>query len=184
MIVEFASRKTEKVWRGEVSRKPPRDIQQIALRKLCMLDKAQPLNVWRDRLAPSTRPTHWTADNSVSPKKRAQYWVRTSFKLMEEPMSIYKVFYTDRQLPAGAKLPDLSLTMPLEFVSRDEALNKAFKLIYSGAVVWKIEGPAGFILDRAEIEKRYGVFQKTWFTSLLSLAKYWKRGWNGTRFQG
>lgn len=44
MIIEFASRETEKIWRGEVSRKLPREIQQIALRKLFMLDKAQVLN--------------------------------------------------------------------------------------------------------------------------------------------
>ncbi len=44
MIIGFASRETEQVWRGEVSRKLPRDIQQIALRKLFMLDKAQTLN--------------------------------------------------------------------------------------------------------------------------------------------
>lgn len=44
MIISFASRETEKVWRGEVSRKLPREIQQIALRKLFMLDKAQGLN--------------------------------------------------------------------------------------------------------------------------------------------
>jgi len=44
MILSFASRETDKVWRGEVSRKLPRDIQQIALRKLFMLDKAQGLN--------------------------------------------------------------------------------------------------------------------------------------------
>ncbi len=44
MIIGFKSRETEKVWRGDVSRKLPRDIQQIALRKLFMLDKAQSLN--------------------------------------------------------------------------------------------------------------------------------------------
>ena len=44
MIIDFASKETEKIWRGEVSRRLPRDIQQIALRKLFMLDKAQSLN--------------------------------------------------------------------------------------------------------------------------------------------
>lgn len=44
MITGFASKETEKIWRGEISRKLPRDIQQIALRKLFMLDKAQSLN--------------------------------------------------------------------------------------------------------------------------------------------
>ena len=32
MIIDFASKETEKIWRGEVSRRLPRDIQQIALR--------------------------------------------------------------------------------------------------------------------------------------------------------
>lgn len=44
MISGFASKETEKIWRGDMSRKLPRDIQQIALRKLFMLDKAQTLN--------------------------------------------------------------------------------------------------------------------------------------------
>ena len=44
MITRFASKETEKIWLGEVSRKLPRDIQQVALRKLFMLDKAQSLN--------------------------------------------------------------------------------------------------------------------------------------------
>lgn len=44
MIIGFASKETKKIWRGEVSRKLPQDIQQIALRKLFMLDKAQSLN--------------------------------------------------------------------------------------------------------------------------------------------
>ncbi len=43
MIIGFASRETEKIWRGEVSRRLPRDIQQVALRKLFMLDKAHTL---------------------------------------------------------------------------------------------------------------------------------------------
>ncbi|MBK9161361.1 MAG: type II toxin-antitoxin system RelE/ParE family toxin [Nitrosomonadales bacterium] len=43
MIIGFASKETEKIWRGEVSRKLHRDIQQVALRKLFMLDRAQSL---------------------------------------------------------------------------------------------------------------------------------------------
>ena len=44
MIIGFASLETEKIWRAEVSRKFPREIQQVALRKLFMLDKAHVLN--------------------------------------------------------------------------------------------------------------------------------------------
>ncbi len=51
MIIRFASKESEKVWRGEVSRKLPHDIQQVALRKLFMLDKARSLNDLRIPLA-------------------------------------------------------------------------------------------------------------------------------------
>lgn len=44
MIIGFASKETEQVWDGEISRKLPRDIQQVALRKLFMLDKAHVLS--------------------------------------------------------------------------------------------------------------------------------------------
>ena len=44
MISNFACKETEKVWRGEVSRRLPREIQQVALRKLFMLDKAHTLD--------------------------------------------------------------------------------------------------------------------------------------------
>ena len=75
-------------------------------------------------------------------------------------MPYYSLFYTDRPLPAGAN-PDLSLLLPLNFTSRDEALKAAFELIYKGAVVWKIEGPQGLRLDRAEIEKEFLIFKAT-----------------------
>ncbi len=76
-----------------------------------------------------------------------------------EEMEYYNVFYTDKPFPAGTK-PDFSLTMPLRFTSGEDALNKAFKLIYGGAIVWKIEGPGGFRLDRPEIERRYWLFKR------------------------
>ncbi len=75
-------------------------------------------------------------------------------------MEYYKIFYTDKPLAADIK-PDFSMLMPLNFASKDEALKEAFKLIYSGAVVWKIEGPEGFILDQAEIERQYWIFKAT-----------------------
>lgn len=75
-------------------------------------------------------------------------------------MQNFNVFYTDKPLPAGAT-PDFSLLVPLRFVTRDEALNKAFKLIYDGAVVWKIEGSEGLRLDRAEIERQYLIFKNS-----------------------
>ena len=53
MIIGFSSKETEKIWRAETSRKLPREIQQVALRKLFMLDKAQTLN--DSRVPPANR---------------------------------------------------------------------------------------------------------------------------------
>ena len=49
MIVSFRCSETERVWRGEFSRKLPQDIQQTALRKLRMLNNAK---VLRDLAVP------------------------------------------------------------------------------------------------------------------------------------
>ena len=49
MIVSFRCSETERIWRGEFSRKLPQDIQQTALRKLRMLNNAK---VQRDLAVP------------------------------------------------------------------------------------------------------------------------------------
>ena len=53
MIVSFASKETEKIWRGEVSRRLPREIQQVELRNLFMLERAQSLDDLR--IPPASR---------------------------------------------------------------------------------------------------------------------------------
>lgn len=75
-------------------------------------------------------------------------------------MTTYSVYYTDLPFSADVR-PDLSLLVPLNFLSKDEALEEAFELINHGGVVWKIEGPQGLRLDRAEIEKAYLIFKNT-----------------------
>lgn len=65
MILDFHCNETEKIWHGVVSRRLPRDMQQVALRKLFMLDKAQTLDDLR--IPPATaaqatqpsRPVRW-----------------------------------------------------------------------------------------------------------------------------
>jgi len=49
MIESFASDETEKIFRGQVSKKFPKDIQRTARRKLIYLDDAEDL---KDLLAP------------------------------------------------------------------------------------------------------------------------------------
>ncbi|MBT8468626.1 MAG: type II toxin-antitoxin system RelE/ParE family toxin [Deltaproteobacteria bacterium] len=43
MIKSFRDKEAERIWKGEVSRKLPRSIQQVARRKLRMLNNAQSL---------------------------------------------------------------------------------------------------------------------------------------------
>lgn len=43
MIKSFACKETEKIWKGEVSRRLPRDIQETARRKLRMVNNAHSL---------------------------------------------------------------------------------------------------------------------------------------------
>ena len=53
MILGFRDRETEAVWRGEVSRRLPREIQQVARRKLRMISNA---NTIQDlRVPPANR---------------------------------------------------------------------------------------------------------------------------------
>lgn len=44
MIASFGDKETEKVWRGEVSKKLPREVQKIARRKLRMINNSIDLN--------------------------------------------------------------------------------------------------------------------------------------------
>ena len=44
MILSFRDKDTQAVWNGEVSRRLPREIQQVARRKLRMLNNARTLN--------------------------------------------------------------------------------------------------------------------------------------------
>ena len=44
MIINFGNSETEKIWNGFVSKKLPFDIQNVARRKLRMLNNAQDIN--------------------------------------------------------------------------------------------------------------------------------------------
>lgn len=53
MILDFKCKETAKIWAGEVSKKLPREIQQVALRKLFMLHSA--INLIDLRIPPANR---------------------------------------------------------------------------------------------------------------------------------
>lgn len=68
---------------------------------------------------------------------------------------MYKIYYTDVKLRTGQNQPDLTKLNPLGFDSLDVALEKAFLIIANNAIVWKIEGPNEFQMDRTVVEKAY-----------------------------
>ncbi len=62
MIRSFADRETERIWDGRVSRRLPPDIQNVALRKLRLLNRA---TVLQDlRIPPANRLERMKGDRS------------------------------------------------------------------------------------------------------------------------
>jgi len=68
MIKSFKCKETERIWQGTVSRKLPRDIQQVARRKLRMLNNARSLHDLR--IPPNNRLEALVGD------RKGQYSIR------------------------------------------------------------------------------------------------------------
>jgi hypothetical protein len=72
----------------------------------------------------------------------------------------YRVFYSEQALPLGQPEPDRAGLVLVGYDTKDEALEFAWNLLGARAnaphtIVWKIEGPSGFILERRAIEWEY-----------------------------
>lgn len=65
----------------------------------------------------------------------------------------YRIFYTDKPLPTGQTEPDYSRILPVGYATKEIAIERAFKYMEVGAIVWKIDGPGGFLMSREEIEE-------------------------------
>ncbi len=67
MIISFGDKETEKIWDGEVSKKLPREIQEVARRKLRMLNNS--VNVADLRIPPANKlerlKGNWSAFHSI-----------------------------------------------------------------------------------------------------------------------
>jgi proteic killer suppression protein len=78
MIESFASEETEKIFRGERSKRLPNDIQRTARRKLLYLDEAEDIN---DLLAPpGTRLEKLIGDRAGRYSIRINYKWRICFR--------------------------------------------------------------------------------------------------------
>lgn len=71
----------------------------------------------------------------------------------------YRVFYTDVPLPHGQNEPHYERLIPFSFDTKELAIVRAFKIIDQRAIVWRIDGPEQFLMNRSEIDVAY--FQKT-----------------------
>lgn len=72
MIKQFKCKETQKIWYGEVSTRIPRDIQQIARRKMRMLNNAKRLQDLR--IPPSNRLEQLVGD------RKGQYSIRINIQ--------------------------------------------------------------------------------------------------------
>jgi proteic killer suppression protein len=68
VIKGFGDRETEKIWKGQVSRRIPRDVQKVARRKLRMLNNAR--NLSDLRIPPANRL------ESLKGNRKGQYSIR------------------------------------------------------------------------------------------------------------
>jgi len=68
VIRGFRDRETESVWKGDVSRRLPQDIQSVARRKLRMLNNARTLNDLR------VPPANWL--EALHGKRKGQHSIR------------------------------------------------------------------------------------------------------------
>lgn len=71
----------------------------------------------------------------------------------------YRIFYTDVPLPQE---PDYSKLLPFEKDTEDLAITKMIELTNHGVVVWRIEGPNGFLLDRPAVKQMYFTKTRKW----------------------
>ena len=77
MIVNFGNNETEKIWNAQVSKKLPYDIQNVARRKLRMLNNAQDINDLR--IPPANRLEKLKGDLGEFYSIRVNYKYRIIF---------------------------------------------------------------------------------------------------------
>jgi len=91
MIVSFGDKETEKIWNGIVSRKFPREIQEVARRKLRMINNS--INIVDLRIPPANRLENLKGDLKEFHSIRINNQWRIIFKWVDE--NAFKVEIVD-----------------------------------------------------------------------------------------
>ena len=74
----------------------------------------------------------------------------------------FHIYSTNAPLPSGQTEPDYSRLLTIAATTKELALEKTIKLLNLGAIVWRIAGPNGFLMNRKEIEKEYFDINGKW----------------------
>lgn len=64
---------------------------------------------------------------------------------------MFNIFFTDIPLQNGFTEPNLESLIPHARDTEEEALNVAMQLLNRGSIVWRINGPDGFAMNREQI---------------------------------
>jgi len=91
MIISFQDKETEKIWNQQYSRKFPRDIQSIRLRKLIIISRAKDLNDFK--APPGNRLER------LSGKRQGQYSIR-----INDQFRVY--FYWENGTASSVEITD------------------------------------------------------------------------------
>lgn len=91
MIVSFGDREAERIWKGDVSKKLPREIQDIARRKLRMINNSVDINDLR--IPPANRLEKLKGDLKEYHSIRINKQWRIIFKW--ERTNAYEISITD-----------------------------------------------------------------------------------------
>jgi len=68
---------------------------------------------------------------------------------------MFRLFYTDVSLHDDTPTPNLSGLIPLSFNTFELALESAFRIQKMKGIVWQIDGPNNFSVDRGHVESLY-----------------------------
>ena len=65
---------------------------------------------------------------------------------------MFRIFFTEASVAEASSEPDYDAIMPYKCVTSDEAVRRALAFVRRGYIVWKIDGPNGYCVNRQRLE--------------------------------
>ena len=67
----------------------------------------------------------------------------------------YRLFITHAPLPKGMTEPNYSTMIAEEVASKEDAIEAAMTAMNKGHVVWRVEGPESFLMEREVLRQMF-----------------------------